>query len=207
MPVRNVAAWNALITGFVDCSRECCWKTAGPDDITVNGLLRGCIELKDVEIDRQLHCFAVKLGFDLSCFVGSALVACLGASSTWGSCEPGKHHHGTVTRQSFNNIGNARKAFDAMSIKNVVSWNTIIVGYGQHGKGIQAVKLLWEMFREHFYPDEFILASIVRTCGNVPSANELMEVHAYIQGRSQDRKEGWANFSLTNILRRTLFLF
>ncbi|KAM5555406.1 pentatricopeptide repeat-containing protein [Rosa sericea] len=246
MPVRNVVAWNALITGFVDCSsnyesnlflgfsyfRRMLLERGGPDDITFNGLFRGCIELKDAEIGRQLHCFALKLGFDLSCFVGSALVglyakfglvedarwafgvfnvmrlegvkgdeftfsSLLRASSTWGSCEPGKQIHSTVIRQSFNidvqvssalvdmyakngNIGDARKAFDAMSIRNVVSWNTIIVGYGQHGKGIEAIKLLREMFREHLNPDEFTLASIVSSCGNVPSANELMQVHAYI---------------------------
>lgn len=274
MPVRNVVAWNTLITGFVDRGfnyksnlylgfsyfRRMLLERAGPDDITFNGLFRVCTELNDVEIGRQLHCFVVKSGFDSTCFVGSALVglyakfgliedagrafdfvlnrdlvlwnvmvncyasnslakgafgvfnvmrlegvkgdeftfsSLLSASSTWGSCEPGKQIHGIVVRKSFDfdvqvasalvdmyakngNIGDARKAFDAMSVRNVVSWNTIIVGYGQHGKGIEAITLLREMFREHLYPDEFTLASIVSSCGNVPSASELMQVHAYM---------------------------
>ncbi|KAL6128679.1 hypothetical protein ACLB2K_072034 [Fragaria x ananassa] len=274
MRVRNVVAWNALITGFVNCSinhesnlylvfcyfRRMLVERAGPDDITFNGLFRGCVESKDVEIGRQLHCFAVKLGFGLSCFVGSGIVglyakfglvedarcafdcvlykdqvlwnvmvncyasnslagrafgvfnvmrlesvkgdeftfsSILSASSTWGSCELGVQIHGSVVRQSFDfdvqvssalvdmyaktgNIGDAHMAFNAMPIRNVVSWNSIIVGYGQHGQGSEAIKVLREMFRERFYPDEFTLASIVSSCGNVPSANELMQVHAYM---------------------------
>ncbi|BFG22019.1 hypothetical protein CerSpe_082930 [Prunus speciosa] len=274
MRKRNVVAWNTLISGLVNCwgnyesklylgfsyFRRMLLEAVGPDDITFNGLLRVCIDLNDVEIGRQLHCFVVKLGFGSNCFVGSALVdlyakhglvedarcafdfvlyrdlvlwnvmvycyasnslakgafgvfnlmrlegvkgdeftfsSLLSSCRTLGSCKPGKQIHGIIIREAFDSdvlvssalvdmyaknddIGDASKAFDAMSIRNVVSWTTIIVGCGLHGKEKEAIGLLREMFREHLYPDELTLASIVSSCGNVSSASELMQVHAYM---------------------------
>ncbi|KAM1053194.1 hypothetical protein FF1_000694 [Malus domestica] len=274
MPVRNVVAWNTLIYGLVNCGseykpnlylgfyyfRRMLLEAVSPDDITINGLFRACIELNGVEIGRQLHCFLVKLGFDSNCFVGSALVDfyakyglvedarhafdfllcrdlvlwnvmvnCYASSSLavgafrvfnlmrlegvqgdeftfssllsscrrFGSCEPGKQVHGIIIRQAFDSdvlvssalvdmyakndsIGDAWKVFDAMPIKNVISWTTIIVGYGLHGKEKEAIKRLQEMLQEHFYPDELTLASIVSSCGNVSSTTELMKIHAYM---------------------------
>ncbi|RXI07841.1 hypothetical protein DVH24_009872 [Malus domestica] len=255
MPVRNVVAWNTLIYGLVNCGSEykpnlrMLLEAVSPDDITINGLFRACIELNGVEI-----------GFDSNCFVGSALVDfyakyglvedarhafdfllcrdlvlwnvmvnCYASSSLavgafrvfnlmrlegvqgdeftfssllsscrrFGSCEPGKQVHGIIIRQAFDSdvlvssalvdmyakndsIGDASKVFDAMPIKNVISWTTIIVGYGLHGKEKEAIKRLQEMLQEHFYPDELTLASIVSSCGNVSSTTELMKIHAYM---------------------------
>ncbi|KAF2291141.1 hypothetical protein GH714_020327 [Hevea brasiliensis] len=230
------------------------------DPITLNGLLRACLELNNVEIGGQLHCFILKLGFELSCFVSSALVdlygkcglvedarrifdkvlcpdlvlwnvmlscnalnsleeeafrvfnlmrlenligdgftfsSMLNSCATLGSCELGRQIHGLIIKLSFDldiivssglvdmyakseNIEDARKAFDDMAANNVVSWNTMVVAYGQLGDGKEAMKLLKEMLREVFTPDELTVASILGSCSNASASYEIMQVHAYV---------------------------
>lgn len=273
MRVRNVVSWNTVICGVVDCSsnnrsnlylgfsyfRRMLLEKVGPDDITFNGMFRACIELDDVVIGRELHCFVMKVGFDLNSFVGSALVnlyakcglvedarrafdgvlsrdlvlwnvlvscyvsnflveealgvfnlmrlgglkgdeftfsSLLSSCGALGSCNLGKQIHGLIVRKSFDldvqvasvlidmyakseNIDDARKAFDRMAIRNVVSWNTMIVAYGHCGDGKEAMNLLREMIQADFCPDELTLSSILSSCGNVSATSEIMQVHAF----------------------------
>ncbi|KDP28602.1 hypothetical protein JCGZ_14373 [Jatropha curcas] len=78
------------------------------------------------------------------------------------------------------NIGDARNAFDGMTAKSVVSWNTVVVAYGQHGNGKEAMKFLQAMLREFFAPDELTLASVLSSCGSTSNCCQIMQIHAHI---------------------------
>ncbi|KAL5572903.1 hypothetical protein UlMin_022500 [Ulmus minor] len=273
MPERNAVVWNTVLCGLVDersKQKSCLYlgfsyfrrmllESACPDDITFNVLFRACIELNDVEIGRQLHCFIFKLGFDSSCFVSTALVdfyakcvlveearcvfddvlyrdlvmwnvmvycyasnglvkeaigifsfmrsegvktdeftvSCLlNLCSTSISFDLGEQIHGLIIKESLDsdvlvasglvdmyakneNTGDARKMFDMMAIRNVVSWTTMIVGYGKCEQGKEAIRLFQEMLQKGFYPDELTLASILSSCGNLGVTIELVQVHGY----------------------------
>ncbi|KAJ0054473.1 hypothetical protein Pint_00460 [Pistacia integerrima] len=274
MHVRNVVTWNTVICGVLGCGfnfksspylgflyfKRMLLDNVALDQITFNGLLRACVEINDIEMGWQLHCFIVKLGFDPNCFVSSALVdlygkcgsvedarrlfnkvvcrdlvfwnvmvscyalnclaaeafrvydlmllegqkgdeftfsSLLNACGTLRSSELGRQIHGLIIKQFFDldvsvasalvhmygkcgNIDDARRVFDAMAAKNLVSWNTMIVGYGQYGDGKEAMRLLRDMFQRNFHPDELTLASILSSCGNLSIICETMQVHAYV---------------------------
>ncbi|GAB4861709.1 hypothetical protein Ancab_036962 [Ancistrocladus abbreviatus] len=275
MPVRNVVSWNTVICGVAKNGgksfilsplvgfgyfRSMLSEMTRPDGLTMNGLLRVCIELNDVLIGRLLHCFVVKLGFGSDCFVGSALVDIYGKygllgdarcvfdgivsrdlvlwnvmvscyalnclteaafdvfrlmwlegikgdeftfTSILSSCgimsfsELGKQFQGVIVKLSFDSdvqvasalvdmyaknreLNDARKAFNEMAVQNVVLWNIMIVGYGQHGEGKEAMKLLVEMFRANLDPDELSLASILSSCGKLSAISEIIHIHSYI---------------------------
>ncbi|KAL3572028.1 hypothetical protein D5086_025932 [Populus alba] len=185
----------------------------GFDAITLNGLFRACLELNDVEIGRELHCFIVKLGFAVNSFVNSALVDLYGKCGLvkearrafdevycrdlvlWNvmlSCyamnclaEEASGFFKLMQEENFMTDGftfssDARKAFDGMSARNVVSWNTMVVGYGRLGDGGEAMKLLIGMFQEDLRPDEITLASIIRSCSSALTYCEIMQVNAYV---------------------------
>ena len=79
-----------MIHGIVGCgnaienysNRQLCFsyfkrmllETVVPDGTTFNGLIGVCVKFHDIAMGFQLHCFAVKFGLDLDCFVGSVLV-------------------------------------------------------------------------------------------------------------------------------------
>ncbi|KAL2964952.1 hypothetical protein AAZX31_16G032700 [Glycine max] len=276
LPLRNVVSWNILIHGIVGCgnaienysNRQLCFsyfkrmllETVVPDGTTFNGLIGVCVKFHDIAMGFQLHCFAVKFGLDLDCFVESVLVdlyakcglvenakrafhvvprrdlvmwnvmiSCyalnwlpeeafgmfnlmrLGGangdeftfSSLLSICDTleyydfGKQVHSIILRQSFDsdvlvasalinmyakneNIIDACNLFDRMVIRNVVAWNTIIVGCGNCGEGNDVMKLLREMLREGFFPDELTISSIISSCGYASAITETMEAHVFV---------------------------
>ncbi|KAK7292700.1 hypothetical protein RJT34_15552 [Clitoria ternatea] len=272
LPVRNVVSWNVLIRGCGlqienDSNPQLCFsyfkrmllEMAVPDGTTFTGLIGVCAKFHDLDMGFQLHCFAVKLGFDLDCFVGSALVDlytknglvenarrvfhavlfkdlvmwnvmiscyalnCLpeeaflvfnllrmdgvnGDEFTFSSllsiCDTveyydfGRQVHSLILRQSFDsdvlvasalinmyakngNVIDAHGVFDRMVIRNVVAWNTIIVGCGNCGDGNEVMKLLREMLHEGFPPDELTISSTISSCGYASSITETMQAHAF----------------------------
>ncbi|MED6188511.1 hypothetical protein PIB30_086650, partial [Stylosanthes scabra] len=272
LPGRNVVSWNIVIRGVVGSGNEndlnphlgfCYFKRmllekVAPDDITLNGLIGVCAKFHDVEIGVQLHCFAVKQGLDLDCFVGSALVDfyakfglvensrrvfravrcrdlvmlnvmiscyalnCLpeeafsifnsmrsdgvnGDEFTFSSllsiCDRleyydfGKQAHSLILKLSLEsdilvasalinmyakneNVIDAKRVFDKMAIRNVVVWNTMIVGCGNCGEVIDAMKILRDMLLEGFFPDELTISSILSSCGYASAIIETQQAHA-----------------------------
>ncbi|KAK1697721.1 hypothetical protein QYE76_014418 [Lolium multiflorum] len=70
-----------------------------------------------------------------------------------------------------------------MQLRNSVSWNAIIVCYGQHGGGKEALQLFVSMLRNDdgccCRPDELTLASLLSSCANMAAAYEATQLHAY----------------------------
>ncbi|KAI5426345.1 hypothetical protein KIW84_031956 [Lathyrus oleraceus] len=66
-----------------------------------------------------------------------------------------------------------------MSIRNVVAWNTMVVGCGNYGDGNEVMRLLREMLREGFLPDELIISSIISSCGYASAITETLQAHAF----------------------------
>ncbi|KXG23190.1 pentatricopeptide repeat-containing protein At2g46050, mitochondrial [Sorghum bicolor] len=78
-------------------------------------------------------------------------------------------------------VDEARRVFDAMAVRNVVSWNAMVVCYGRvGGGGKDAVELFRRMLRDgSCSPDELTLASVLSSCAGMAAANEATQVHAY----------------------------
>lgn len=124
LPVRNVVSWNIMIRGIVgSCDNEneldrkqLCFsyfkrmllEMVVPDYITLNGLICSCARFYDAEMGIQLHYFIVKVGFDLDCFVGCALV------DLYAKCVF---------------VENARRVFCVAPFRDLVTWNVMISCY------------------------------------------------------------------------------
>uniref|UniRef100_A0ACD5T9B8 Uncharacterized protein n=1 Tax=Avena sativa TaxID=4498 RepID=A0ACD5T9B8_AVESA len=80
-------------------------------------------------------------------------------------------------------VADARRVFDAMLLRNTISWNAIIVCYGHHGGGKEALHIFVSMLRNDdgccCRPDELTLASLLSSCANMAAAYEATQLHAY----------------------------
>ncbi|XP_071696785.1 pentatricopeptide repeat-containing protein At2g46050, mitochondrial [Rutidosis leptorrhynchoides] len=128
------------------------------DEFTYTSMVNCCVGLAYSDLGKKFHGLVLRFGFDRDVVVASALIDMYAKNKS---------------------IADARKVFDYMSPRNVISWNTMIVGYGQCNDGKESIKLLIEMLRENFRPDELTLASVVSSCGDLALNNEIVQVHSY----------------------------
>lgn len=159
MSRRNVVSWNTVICGLVDCGYGADFKLrqhsiflyfkkmlmgmVRPDGVTFNGLFRSCVVLNDVESGRQLHGFVMKIGFDLDCFVGSAVV------DFYGKC--GLYE-------------DARLAFSCILYRDLVLWNVMLYCYVFNCLGREAIEVFCLMQLEGFKGDDFTFSSLLSSC-------------------------------------------
>lgn len=115
------------------------------DDHIFPCAIKACSFLGRHEIGMCMHSFSVKNGFNLNVFVGSSLV------DMYAKCQ---------------GIKDARKLFDEMPEKNVVSWSGMIYGYAQMGEDNEALVLFKRALVEGLEVNDFTFSSVIRVCGN-----------------------------------------
>lgn len=177
---KDLVLWNALVSSYVfngmvdeafGLLKVMGSRNGGVGDhFTFSSLLSVC----RVEQGKQIHAIVFKLSFQLDVPVATALVDMYAKS---------------------NHMRDARECFESMVVRNVVSWNATIVGYGQNGEGREAVRLLGEMRSENLQPDELTFASVLSSCAKFPAVDEIKQVQAIVT------KQGYSGFlSVANSL-------
>ncbi|KAL7168276.1 hypothetical protein ACSBR2_038670 [Camellia fascicularis] len=122
MPQRDVVSWNVLISGYVRCSQfedaiNVFWRmqqesSAKPNEATVVSTLSACTALKNLELGKEIHYYVVnELGFTI--IISNALL------DMYSKC---------------GYLNTARQIFDAMPIKNVICWTSMVSGYVNIGQ-------------------------------------------------------------------------
>uniref|UniRef100_A0A7N0T2V8 Pentatricopeptide repeat-containing protein n=1 Tax=Kalanchoe fedtschenkoi TaxID=63787 RepID=A0A7N0T2V8_KALFE len=163
---KDLVMWNVMVSCYASnglpfeaCDLYNAMSSCGVtgDAYTFCSLLR-CGFVGTCDLAKQLHGSAVKLSHSSDLMVASALV------------------HMYVENGG---LDDGRKTFDDMNSKNVVTWNTMIVGYGRQGHGNETMRLLRDMLRQGFAADELTLASVLSSCGHSSSTDELIQVHEF----------------------------
>ncbi|MQL71143.1 hypothetical protein Taro_003488 [Colocasia esculenta] len=166
MPVRDQCSWNSMISGFTqhglleDALRY--FNEMHAEDFILNvysfsSALSACAGLKDSKMGMQIHALISKCPLAFDVFMGSALV------DMYSKC--GRPSH-------------ARRVFDMMPVRNVVSWNSLITCYEQNGPVIEALLLFSRMVECKVEPDEVTFASVVSACATLLALREGLQIHA-----------------------------
>ncbi|KAF8389038.1 hypothetical protein HHK36_025723 [Tetracentron sinense] len=122
MPKRDVVSWNILISGFVKRAR---YEDAvavfrqmeqesseRPDEATAVSILSACVALKNLELGMEIHHYISK-ELDFTTILGNALL------DMYSKC-------GCLSQ--------ARRIFDEILIKNIISWTSMVSGYVNCGQ-------------------------------------------------------------------------
>ena len=109
------------------------------DGFTLSAVISASCD--DIGLISQLHSVAVSSGFDSYVSVNNTLLTYYGKNGA---------------------LDDAKRAFYGMDgIRDEVSWNSMIVAYGQHQEGSKALGLFQEMVRRGLSVDMFTLASVL----------------------------------------------
>ncbi|KAK9278294.1 hypothetical protein L1049_027859 [Liquidambar formosana] len=74
-------------------------------------------------------------------------------------------------------FGVAKRVFNKMPSRDVVTWNSMIGGYVRNARFEEALKIFREMLSSNIEPDEFTFASIVSGCARLGARNHAQWVH------------------------------
>nr|GMD77950.1 pentatricopeptide repeat-containing protein At3g29230-like [Ipomoea batatas] len=154
MDYRNVVSWNSMMALYVrtkDCN-ECLRLfdrmmqegDVKPNEATLMSVLTACAHLGRLDRGEWVHSYIkhterIKPDVLLSTAVLTMYAKC-GA------------------------VDLAKRVFDEMPEKSVVSWNSMIMGYGVHGKGERAVEIFLEMERHGVMPNDATFVCVLSAC-------------------------------------------
>ncbi|KAF1864473.1 hypothetical protein Lal_00021896 [Lupinus albus] len=97
-------------------------------------------------------------------------------------------------------LDEARRVFDEMAIRDLVSWNAMLSGYAQgHGHyGLEAVSIFVNMVRQGMLLDHVSLTGAVSSCGHIENLELGRQIHGLIM------KVGYGTHaSVCNVLMST----
>ncbi|XP_039135807.1 pentatricopeptide repeat-containing protein At3g03580 [Dioscorea cayenensis subsp. rotundata] len=167
MLFRDVTSWNLLISGYVE--KECFDEAivlfrlmkseAETDVVTTMTLVSMCSELVNLRQGEGLHCNVIKTGIHPNLLVQNALI------NMYSKCD---------------SLENALKEFESMTMRDTISWNTMISGCVQNGDCDLGFTLLREMNISRTTIDMATLLSILPACSFLVAKRKGKEIHGTV---------------------------
>lgn len=161
---RDLATWNSMIAGYTQNGlieeafvvfRKMLEHSVIPNAVTIASVLPACNPMGIINLGKQLHGFCVRHYLDQNVFVGTALVDMYSKS-------------GSATY--------AENVFIRTPEKNSVTYTTMILGYGQHGKGERALSLFHSMQGSGIKPDAITLVAVMSACNYAGLVDEGVKI-------------------------------
>ncbi|XP_016483411.1 pentatricopeptide repeat-containing protein At2g34400-like isoform X1 [Nicotiana tabacum] len=155
MSQRDLVSWNSMISGYAQtgCSREAVglfieMRNEGfePDERTLVSVLGACGDLGDVSLGKRVEEYVVEKRMELNSFMGSALI------NMYGKC---------------GDLVSARRIFDGMKKKDVITWNAMISGYAQNGLSDETISLFNAMKETGVNLNNITLVSVLSACASI----------------------------------------
>ncbi|KAK9272828.1 hypothetical protein L1049_003206 [Liquidambar formosana] len=162
------SSWSNLIRGYAtrDSPRDAIrafllMRSRGirPHNLTFPFLLKACATLLAFEEGRQIQVDIVKHGLDTDVYVQNTLI----------------HFYGSCRK-----ILDARRVFDAMTLRTVVSWNSVISACVENSWFDDSIALFVEMRDCGFEPDETTMVILLSTCAELGNLSFGRWVHSQV---------------------------
>ncbi|KAM6578521.1 hypothetical protein CsatB_030358 [Cannabis sativa] len=155
MPARDLVTWNSMISCYAQAGFHYeALKTydlmrienVGVDGFTLVGLLSSCAHVGALNLGIEMHRLARESGFlNRNIYVGNALI------DMYAKC---------------GNLEAALSVFDGMKKRDIFTWNSIVVGYGVHGRGLEAIEFFRKMVMEGVNPNSITFLGLLCGCSH-----------------------------------------
>ncbi|KAF7838456.1 pentatricopeptide repeat-containing protein [Senna tora] len=168
VPEKDNVSWASMISGFVEhgCPdkalqlfKEMLSHEILPDYLTLTATLTACAA-GFLQIGKEIHGYAFRLGMGTNKVVGGALV------SMYSKCR---------------SLELARKVFEMLPQKDVVACSSLVSGYAQNGFVEEALLLFHDMIRTDLAVDTFTISSVLRAIALLNRSPIGTQLHAYIE--------------------------
>ncbi|KAK1556850.1 hypothetical protein Q3G72_013401 [Acer saccharum] len=167
-PEPDLVSWSALISGYAQhgfgreailAFEEMHLLGVKCNEFTFPSVLKACSIKKELKLGMQVHGVVVVTGFEFDEFVANSLV---------------------VMYAKCGDFVDARRLFDAIPERSVVSWNSLFSSYVQSDFYKEAVDLFQEMVLSGIRPNEFSLSSMINVCASLGDGGQGSKIHGYL---------------------------
>eukprot|EP00250_Pteridium_aquilinum_P005757 c15809_g2_i1 orf=1-867(-) len=165
----SVHTWHAIISAHSTCGEKVValslyhrmqqQAVVKPNTYIFSCVLKACSGLGDLQQGTLIHSEVIKMSLESDNVVGTALV------DLYSKC---------------NRLQEARKVFENIKGRNVISWNAMLTGYVQHGQCLPAIDLFERMNRDGVKPDRVTFLCIVKACGSLGSTERCNLLHEQV---------------------------
>ncbi|KAI3946988.1 hypothetical protein MKW98_003551 [Papaver atlanticum] len=151
---KDLVSWSAMISGYAesDWPQESLklfddMQASGlkPDQVTMLSVISACSQLGALDKAEWVHILIKNLGFGNVLPINNALI------DMYAKC---------------GNLAEAKRVFDKMPKRNVISWTSMITGFGIHGNADSALRLFHQMKDEKIEPNAVTFMGILYACSH-----------------------------------------
>lgn len=160
-PVKDIVSWNTLIGAMANSDRptkaldiflKMCVTGLSPNETTLTNVLHSCSRLHILSYGECIHAKMIKKSFESDVYTGSALVNFYA---------------------KFDKMQQAHICFDGITQKNLVSWNSLMLGYSNRGSYV-SIRLLREMIHSGYYPNGLSFSIVIKSS----LKTQLLQLHS-----------------------------
>ncbi|KAK1383098.1 Pentatricopeptide repeat-containing protein [Heracleum sosnowskyi] len=158
---KDVISWNTFITACCHCDEHVKGLSVfsemlngvdvNPDDFTYSSALTACAGIASLPQGKQVHAHLIKTRLYDDIGVDNALV------NMYSKC---------------GSIMHAYTVFKQKNYHNVVSWNSIITGFANHGLGKKSLELFGQMIDGGTKPDSVTFIGLLTACNHAGLVDE-----------------------------------
>ncbi|KVI00577.1 Pentatricopeptide repeat-containing protein [Cynara cardunculus var. scolymus] len=164
-PTNNVYLWNTIIRAMthnglfleaLDHYLKMRVLNIKPDTFTFPSVINSCACSGQSEIAKIVHQHVLVLGFGSDLYISNALIDMYARLYS---------------------LDIARRVFDGMSKRDVVSWNSLVSGYSAHEEWEEALEAFYQSRTAGVTPDSFMVTSILPACSGLGVIMDGQMVH------------------------------
>ena len=162
---RDLISWNSIIANYINDNQvhealllfNRMISEVEPNPVTIINVLSSCTDLANLPQGQCLHAYVIRrhsyLGFNLS--LANAFI------TMYARC---------------GSMQNAKKIFDTLPRRNIISWNAMITGYRVHGRGYDAILAFLQMLEEGYQPNGVTFLSVMSACSHSGLLEKGLEI-------------------------------
>ncbi|KAL8267237.1 hypothetical protein R6Q59_004581 [Mikania micrantha] len=173
MPCRDVVSWNAMLACYAQNGKsnetlalfdEMKFAGVRANEATVVTVLSAIGQVGGLDQGLQLHLYINENGFKINPIVSTALI------DMYVKC---------------GNIAEALKVFNSMQTKDILAWNTMVIGMGMHGHVNDAQQMFKQMQLEGIVPNDVTFVAMLgafRHAGMTEEGQKLLSSMKSVYG-------------------------
>lgn len=176
-PSTNLISWTSVVMGFVEngLREEALLAFINmmknfyrPDDLMFGAALQACAIVAVLGYGKMVHGCVIRFGFGSFAYVANGMV------NMYAKC---------------GDIEGSSMVFNGICLRDVVSWNTMILGFALHGRALKALEMYKEMVASNVRPDKVTFVGLLMACshsGLLEEARGFIDMMESAHGVSPD---------------------